>query len=199
MSDLRRIADLLALQGQGVFVVEAVGETVWLTARFLRRTLPTLERLLWEREPTINVVPYARAGHYLERVPSSLLWVRTESGESASRLRMFKPAPAVVIREGATNRYVAFWALEKPLTPGWLDIANQRLRYALHAPRKHASDGFRVVLPGAVLRQGRGRSLPVELVRYEPELLPARAIVGRLRDAPDPDAWRKPRDAAFAS
>ena len=195
MSDLRKLGQLLALQGAGVLEVTAIGGSYWMRASRAHRLLPPLEHLCWEREPLVNVLPCRRAGRYLERVPSSLLWVRTESGRAASRLRSFRPAPTVVIREGASVRYVAFWALSDPLEGDWLDRANRRLAHALDCPKKHASTAFTFQLPGTILRAGRSRPLPVELVRYEPEVLSAREVVGRLREAPDPDAWRAHADA----
>jgi len=191
VSDLSKVASLLALQGrEGFFEVNAINGSTWLTARNLRRCLPPLESLTWELEPQINAVALKRAGRYLERLPSSLLWVRTETGKSASRLRTFHPRPHLVIREGSTVRYVAFWALEDPLSGEWLDRANRRIAHHLAAPKKHCGDGFRFVLPGTILRADRARPLPVELVSYEPGLVTAREVVGRLREAPDPDAWR---------
>lgn len=195
--DLQRIANLLSLQGIGTFTVNAVGTDVLLTARFLRRTLPALEHLVWEREPVIDVVPTRHAAKYLERVPSSILWVRTDTGKEAAKLRNFRPRPAVVIREGASSRYVAFWALLDPLPDlDWLERANRRLAHHLGTKKKYAKDSFTFSLPGAVLREGRSRPVPVELVRFEPEVLRARDVVGKLRDAPDPDAWRNSQDRA---
>jgi hypothetical protein len=141
------------------------------------RLLPPLEHLLWEREPQVTAVPLARPGRYLERVPSALLWARTVSGKQAQALRNFRPAPAVVIREG--SRYTAFWALSHALSRDGTLRGNRRIAKRLGTPYTACDTAFAFSLPGAVLREGRGRSTPVELVRYEPEILEPLAIVGR--------------------
>jgi hypothetical protein len=155
--------------------VQAIGEERWLLPRNLRRTLPACEHLCWEREPQINVLPMRQLGRHLERVPSSLLWARTGSEAAASRLRSFRPLPTVVVREGATTRYVAFWALADPLEPYALEDALRKIGYALAGPNKYAAakTAFTFHLPGTILRAGRQRPLPVELVRYEPEIVSA--------------------------
>jgi hypothetical protein len=190
VSDLQKLGQLLSLQGLGFLEVTAIGGSYWMRAGKAHRLLPPLEHLTWEREPLVNVVPLAKPGKYLERVPSSILWVRTETGKAASKLRSFRPAPHVVIREGASVRYVAFWALSDPLEDEWLGRANRRIAHALGAPKKHCGDTFAFHLPGTIMRAGRSRPVPVELVRFEPGVLSARQVVGRLREAPDPDAWR---------
>lgn len=216
--DLNRVADLLSLQGAGVFVVDAVGAQPWLTARFLRRTLPALEYLLWEREPTITAVPLRRAGKWLERVESSIVWARTgeatqrtKPADQVKRLRNFRPRPSVVLREGGTNRYVAFWALLDPLPDReWLERANKRIAYNLGTPQKWSGPEFTFHLPGSVVRtkivkkkdqepeRVACRPYEVELVRFEPDVVRARDVVGRLKDPPEPwkPDWLKEREAA---
>lgn len=211
--DLNRIADLLSLQGLGTFVVDAVGAEPWLTARFIRRTLPALEHLLWEREPSITAVPLRKAGSYLERIPSSIVWARTgettqrsKPADQVKRLRNFRPRPHVVLREGGTNRYIAFWALLDPLPDReWLERANKRIAYNLGTVQKHATDAFTFPLPGSVVRTKlvKGERVPcrpyeVELVRFEPAVVQAREVVGRLKDPPEPwkPDWLKEREQA---
>lgn len=180
MSDLQRVGALLSLHGAGVLEVNAVGTNAWMRAARAYRLLPPLERLLWEREPQIMAVPLRRAGRYLERVPSALLWARTQSAAQAAALRSFRPAPAVVIRTG--SRYTAFWALEYPLTRDGTLRANRRIAKRLGTPYTSCDVNLSFFLPGAVLRLGRGRPVPVEMPRYEPELHDVRAIVGHLKD-----------------
>jgi hypothetical protein len=191
LSDLAKLGDLLAFQGAGVFDVSAMGESRWLTTRFVRRTLQACEHFVWEREPSVNVLPYRRVGHYLERIPTSILWARTENGKAASLLRSFKPQPHVVLREGSTIRYVAMWALSDPLEGDYLDRALRRIAHHLTGPKKHCALDFRFYLPGTILRAGRSRPLPVELVRFEPGVLKPREVVGHLKEAPDPEAWKR--------
>lgn len=198
MSDLQRIGSLLALQGAGVLEVQAIGGTYWMRAARAYRLLPPLEQLCWEREPLVNAVPFARAGRYLERVPSSLLWARTRSHAAAAKLRQFKVLPDVVLREGATTRYVAFWALEAPLSAEATLKANRRLaKWLNNGTYADAAADFSFYLPGTIVRQGR-RPLPVELVRFEPALHTARDVVGRLKDPPTDEQKREFADRAKA-
>ena len=119
--------------------------------------------------------------------------VRLEGKKSADILRRFRPVPTFVIREGSSSRYTAFWALSQPLTR-WKDVdrANRRLAHALKAPKKYADPGeFYFAPPGTVLRVGRSRPCPVVVARAGLETYTVGEVVGRLRDAPDPDAWRE--------
>ena len=198
MSDLAKLGSLLALHGAGVLEVQAIGGSTWLRAARAYRTLPPLESLCWEREPMINAVPLKRAGRYLERVPSSLIWVRTRSRAAAGALRLFKPHPDVVLREGSDARYIAFWALSEPLERDWLERATKRLAKHFNGGNyADAADSFAFYLPGTVIRHGR-RPAPVELVRFEPALHAARDVVGRLKDPPTDEERREMRDRAKA-
>lgn len=201
MSDLRKIGDLLSLHAGGALEVEHVGGSAWMRATRAYRLLPPLEPLCWEREPMVNAVPLRRAGHYLERVPSALLWARTSSGGAATKLRAFKPAPDVVIREGATVRYVAFWALQEPLSIDWTERANKRLaKWFNGGEYATAAIDFRFYLPGTIVRLGRGRPLPVEMVKWEvpAQLHRARDVVGRLKDPPTDEQKRELAEKAKA-
>ena len=120
------------------------------------------------------------------------LHVRVEGKKQADALRRFRPVPTFVIREGSTSRYVAFWMLRAPLTR-WADStrANKRIAHALGATKKHAFSGdFWFPVPGSVLRAGRSRPVPVVVARAGIEAYTVREVVGRLRDAPDPNSWR---------
>lgn len=194
MSDLAKIGDLLSLHGAGVLEVNYVGGSAWMRSARAYRLLPPLEHLLWEREPRVMAVPLRRAGRHLERVDSSLLWVRTTSGAAASKLRSFRPAPDVMIREGSDANYVAFWALSTPLDYEWLERANRRLAKHFNAGGyAQAAVDFTFFLPGTIIRHGRGRSTPVELVKWAvPERLhTAREVVGRLKDPPTDEEKRE--------
>lgn len=194
MSDLARIGNLLSLHGDGVLEVNYVGGSAWMRAARAYRLLPPLEPLLWEREPRMMAMPLRRAGRYLERVDSSLLWARTHSGAAATRLRNFRPAPDVVIREGGSVRYVAFWALSEPLSRDLTERAGARLAKYLNAGQyADAAADFSFFLPGAVVRHGRGRPVPVELVKFEvpDKLHTAREVVGKLKDPPTEEEKRE--------
>jgi hypothetical protein len=182
LSDLERVGSLLSLHGAGVLEVNAIGTTAWMRACKAYRLLPPLEHLLWEREPQIMAVPLRRAGRYLERVPSALIWARTRSSRQAAALRNFRPMPDVVIREGIG--YTAFWALTDALTRDGTLRANRRLAKRLGTPYTACDTNMGFHLPGAVLRTARGRPVPVELVRFEPAVHAILEVVGRLPDPP---------------
>lgn len=120
------------------------------------------------------------------------LHVRVEGKKQADRLRNFRPVPTFVIREGSTTRYVALWMLRAPLRK-WSDStrANKRIAHALGASKKNCFAGdFSFPVPGSVLRAGRKRPVPVVVARAGLEAYTVREVVGRLRDAPDPESWR---------
>lgn len=197
--DLAKIADLLSLNALGVLQVDAIGFSAMLAPRFLRRTLPDLEPLCWEREPSISVVPRKSTDHDLH-APSSIIWARTESGPAAAKLRAFRPLPDVVVREGSTVRYVAFWALLDGLVAYQVEDANKRLaKFLNNGSYATAAADFTFHLPGTIVRVGRrrGHELPVELVRFEPAVHTLEAVVGRLPDPPTDIEKRELFEAAL--
>jgi hypothetical protein len=163
----------------------------WLRSPRARLELPLFEDALWDGEPIVNVVPCVEQGRFLLRRPVGMLWARTDSRDSARRLRAFRPAPAIVLREGATIRYTAFWLLDGLLTHDELERFNRRLAHRLRTPKKWCGVEFRVPLPGTFLRSGRSRPVHVRMPRCVPAVHSWEEIVGKLRDAPDPDAWRE--------
>lgn len=122
---------------------------------------------------------------------ASVVWARLESGAGAAQLQRFTPAPTFVLREGRTVQRVAIWALLRPLTYEWTMRANRRLAHRLDAKKKHGAPEFMFTPPGASTETGRS-----VWVEFESDglYMPAE-VVGRLPDAPDPDAWRD-REAA---
>lgn len=122
---------------------------------------------------------------------SSVLWARVESKASAARLARFDPAPTLVLREGSSARRVALWALCAPLGRGWTERANRRIAHALGGPKKWCGESFSFPVPGTVLRVGRSRPVPVVVESRCDGLYRPREVVGGLREAPDPEAWRE--------
>lgn len=195
-TDLAKIADLLSLNSIGVFNVNALEVDAWISARHLRRDLPGFEELLWEGEPTINVVPYKRAGEEL-LAPSSIIWGRTESKAAADRLRGHKPLPDVVIREGSDARLIAFWALSEDLVAHQVEDANKKIAKLLNQGRYGTADaGFRFPLPGSVLRYGRGSQVPVTLEHWRPGAHTLEEVVGHLEAPLSDEAKREMWEAA---
>lgn len=166
-----------------------------------------LQQLVAHHEPEWSAellcgFPRSRPGHHEAiaggpvswpgAMPLPLLWTRTENKDSARRLERFRPAPSLLLREGDTVRHIAFWLVRRPLTWSQLERANKRIAHNVGAPKKYADpDTFTFPLPGTFLRRGRTRPVPVTVESMSLETHTAKAIVGRLKDAPDPDAWRK--------
>jgi hypothetical protein len=123
---------------------------------------------------------------------SRVLWARSDAKEQAERLLRFKPTPTLVLREGATCRMTALWELRDELNYEWLLRANRRIAHKLFGPKKHTAPEFEFNAPGTCLRAGRTRPVPIHVERFEPAALyRPRDVVGRLKEAPDPDAWRE--------
>lgn len=127
---------------------------------------------------------------------ATVLWARVEGDKQRKALDRFRPVPPVVVQEGASTRAVAFWPLDRALGWEWIVRANKRIAHRLGTPKKWADpDEFLFPAPGSCLRAGRSRPLPVVMTRLEPVHFTARQVVGRLKDAPDPNAWREQLEA----
>jgi hypothetical protein len=115
-----------------------------------------------------------------------MLWVRLERGECGARLARFQPAPTLVIREGATARRWAYWALSDPLHGFAVDEANQRLAWAWRGRRAVAAATTLVLSPFTRLQHGD------PFCEFESTTISTPGqIVGRLPDPPPADAWRE--------
>jgi hypothetical protein len=148
-----------------------------------------LERMSADREIRLGAGSRRRRG-FGTADRARVLWCRVESRREADNLQRFRPAPTLIVREGATHRRVALWSLREPLTYEWLVRANKRIAHRLYAAKKHAAPEFSFPVPGSCLRLGRCRPVPVLLERFEPVIYRPRDVVGGLREAPDPSAWR---------
>lgn len=149
-----------------------------------------LERMCPDREVRLSAGSRWRRG-YGAADRARVLWVRVESRREAENLARFRPAPTLIVREGATHRRVALWSLRQPLSYEWLVRANKRIAHSLFAAKKWAAPEFTLPVPGSCLRLGRARPVPVHLERFEAVLFSPRDVVGALREAPDPAAWRQ--------
>ena len=124
------------------------------------------------------------------------LWVVVSGGDQNDRLRRFRPYPSMVLREGGSSRRTALWLLERPLHYADALRANKRIAYRLRAVQKHADpDGFVVPCPGSFLRAGRARPVPIIVTRLVADSWRSRDLVGRLKDPPVADGWRKAVDS----
>lgn len=119
-----------------------------------------------------------------------VLWARVEGKREAQALARFRPVPSIVLREGSTSRYVALWQLRNPLGYEWLVRANRRIAHKLFAPKKWVAPEFEFAVPGSCLRAGRSRPVPVRVESLSDVVYTPRQVVGALKEAPDPAAWR---------
>lgn len=123
---------------------------------------------------------------------SRVLWARVEGKKDAQALARFRPAPTLVLREGSTARFVALWELRSELRYEWLLRANRRIAHKLFSPKKWSDAEFVLPAPGSCLRAGRARPVPVRVESFEPlAIYRPRDVVGKLKEAPDPLAWRE--------
>jgi hypothetical protein len=120
------------------------------------------------------------------------LWLRTESKKEAQMLARFRPKPTIIVREGSTSRMIALWQMRNPLTYEWLVRANKRIAHKTFSAKKWAAPEFAFPAPGSCLRAGRARPVPVRVEEFNPDAVyTPREVVGRLKEAPDPAAWRE--------
>jgi hypothetical protein len=120
------------------------------------------------------------------------LWAWVRGNEQLARAQRFKPRPSLVLRIGQTTERLLVWALDEAVPNILIDNANRRLAYALHTPYGRAAvSALRVPLPGTCLRVERQRPVEVAATRVVTDTFMRERVVGRLKDPPDPDAWRK--------
>lgn len=120
-----------------------------------------------------------------------LLWCRSESLRQLEKLRRLKPRPTMVLREGQTVRHLAIWDLSVTLPYDYVVRGNRRLAHAIGAPKKYAEPEELFVPAGTCLREGRRRPVPIVHAGGSSRVFHPDEVVGHLREAPDPDAWRK--------
>lgn len=140
-----------------------------------------VERMLAAPDSSVSLVPRTEQ-HPLALGPSWVLWARIERPACAELLAKLPIGPTLVMREGRSSRRWALWGLSRPLRGDWITQANERLSCALKGRRATADASTLMPSP---FSPGKA------FVEYESRnVYPARAIVGRLRDAPSTDGWR---------
>lgn len=157
----------------------------------------------WDFDESLQVeigLPVSREALDAGGGPSgaSVLWVWAETPDSAERAAFRFPCrPSLVLRIGSSSRRLLLWGLRELV--GYEDVvaANKRVAYALRAPQKWAEpESLRIPLPGTFLRVGRARPAGVLVTLMEPEnTYDLEAVVGRLKDPPPADGWRKRQEA----
>lgn len=184
----------LAGNGKGFYHLRWAQQGVW-----RNHWLPVTDRRKFglargvgeDAETELFLVPRAKAETRFAG-QGSVLWVRVEGVKQMNALLAFRPAPTIIVREGASSRATAVWALGKPLGPDWVLRGSERLAHCLGAARKWCDpDSATLNVPGSCLRDGRVRPVPVVVESCTDMLYSARDVVGRLKEAPDRDAWRE--------
>lgn len=153
---------------------ESDGEPVehWLPALDRRRCVRVLRGVArLELRPVVH-----RTRDNFTTVHASVLWCQLTAGKQWLALRRLPPATLLVRDPGSKVRGVALWALDRSLPEDWFVRANRRIAHAVGAPKKGGA-------PGAFVRWG-------DVVECRPTVYAAREVVGRLPEAPDPNAWR---------
>jgi hypothetical protein len=125
---------------------------------------------------------------------ASVLWARAETPDQREAVEHFAPVPSLVLAAGA--RRDVLWALDGPLSRGWVLQANLRLAHRLGTKKAYAGPWFSFTPAGCVSREGRSRPVVVGLVSWTGALYTARDVVGGLEDPPDPRAAWKAQQAA---
>ena len=153
--------------------------------------LPRLSRITLRRpvDALIGMVPRTVRDPMAVH-EGAMLWVCVTGIRSNRILERFKPVPSIVLREGDTSRRTAAWPLRKRLAYEWLDRANRRLAHYMHAPKVSCAPETLLAPPGALVQGDRRSAVPIAVERFEMDGFLARDVVQRLRDAPDPHAWR---------
>jgi hypothetical protein len=127
---------------------------------------------------------------------STVLWVWVSGRDQVFRASRFRPAPSIVLRFGAGSERLLLWPLREPAA--WVSAgpANERIAYAVHAPRTRCvPERLRVPVPGTFVRVGRARPAPVLVTRLEPDDFTLGQVAGGLKAPPSRDAWRERRSA----
>jgi hypothetical protein len=125
---------------------------------------------------------------------STVLWAWSRSRDATRRASRFRPTPALVLRFGRGAQRLMLWGLSELVPYVSIEPHNERIAYALHAPRTHCTpEKLRIPLPGTFLRIGRRRPAPVLVTRMEATDYTRSQVTAALKEAPPRDAWRARR------
>jgi hypothetical protein len=180
------------LAGPGWLAVQSTRGRHWLAPAHFERWRRLADTQTWDGDLAVYLCPWLDRGSFLHPARSGVVWAHLESGDSCARLSRFRVRPTLVVSEGGSVRRTAVWALTRPLSHDWCERANRRLAHFFRGPKKHCGTTGRLYIPGTVLRAGRKRPVPASVEEFNPDAIyTARQVVGALKDAPDPDAWRQ--------
>jgi RepB DNA-primase from phage plasmid len=153
-------------------------------------------RRVHELAPTHNVfigaaprVHEAGTAQAVERIQT--LWADLDDAAALSRLRAFRPLPAIVVRTGSGGAH-AYWPQKAPLEPQTAQRANRRLALALGADRA-ATDPARILRPIGSFNHKHAPAREVICTRLELHTFTLREVVGGLPDDPAYAPRRAPR------
>lgn len=166
--------------------VRVAGATCWIPCVQQR----ALARILRADDCMVSVVPRTERDPYA-LAPAWVLWARLEAPECAARLARLAAGPTLVLREGASSRRVALWALSKPLQGDWITRATERLAHHLKGRRRAADASALIPSPFTRITVGRSKPSKVYVEYSADQIWTAREVVGNLRDAPATDGWRQ--------
>lgn len=193
MNDKRALESWIAMTSGSidgwVWVRTPAGATIFLS---LRSQLDCVGRFVLDnpRDLVMGMAPRDVGREHAIR-EGQVLWAVFSGSASEGFLRRFRPAPTFVLREGASSRRTAAWALDRPLGVNWLERANRRIAHRLRAPKKTADPITLVAPPCALVVGERRKPVPVTVEHASSSVYRIKDVVQRLPDAPDPDAWRK--------
>lgn len=143
----------------------------------------------WNGDISWAARPYLDRGSRRLMANTGASWVRCESGRQVAALEAFDPEPSLILREGGTVRHTAFWFHPRPVGPDDSERLCRHLAHKLRAPKKYAAQML-FAPPGAVIREGRSKPLPVVVAGGTGELVTVRALCRTLPPTiPDPMAW----------
>lgn len=140
-----------------------------------------LIRLLDAPGCTLSLVPRTQQDS-LSWGDSHLLWCHLRTSEAEQELERFRPAPTAVLREGRTQHRWALWSLSRPLCGSWIQRGNDRINHRLRGLRRDGN-------PEALMPSPFSDRWSTEF--WWPAVYTAKAVVGHLREAPDPNGWKR--------
>lgn len=192
MDAARTLLDLLDVPGfhEVRFLEGATWRVAWEPADKLVPVLRRRGEIYGDVE--LSLAPRREKGRS-EASRGRCLWLRAEGKRAERRLELFRPYPTMVLQDGALHRYLALWGLAEPLTHAWLVRANRRIAASAGMPAGQSCDpdSFLMRPPGSELRHGRAKAVPIRVRAVNGGGYRPAEVVGRLRDAPDPNGWRK--------
>ena len=165
------------------------GPRSFVPAREHARTIELIARLRDRHEVLVGVAPRTRQAGTADAVDRVWTLVADcDSEQSVANLRMFRPAPSIVVRSGTASHLHAYWALRAPMPPSWARAANKRLAHVLRSDAAVA-DPARVMRAIGSRNHKHDPPVPVVCVRLETDTFSCDQVVGGL---PDPPERRRP-------